>query len=100
MLQFAGRIGLGVDVADLLQLQGAFERDRVVQAAPEEERVLDARESLAPGDDVRLEREHALHGCRQVPQTAHSRPVRAPVTAARAPWRAHWRADRARPAAW
>ena len=35
MLHFAGRIALGVDVRDLLQLQRAFERDRIVDAAAE-----------------------------------------------------------------
>ena len=68
VLELAGRVGLGVDVADLLELQRAFERDRIVQAAAEEERVLLARELLAPGDDLRLEREHGLHRHRQVAQ--------------------------------
>ena len=45
MLELAGRVGLGVDVADLLELQRAFERDRVVQAAAEEQRVLLAGEA-------------------------------------------------------
>ena len=45
VLELARRVGLGVDVADLLELQRAFERDRVVQAAAEEERVLLAREA-------------------------------------------------------
>ncbi len=40
VLELARGIGLGVDVADLLQLQRAFERDRVVQAAAQEQRVL------------------------------------------------------------
>jgi hypothetical protein len=47
VLELAGRVGLGVDVADLLELERAFERDRVVQAAAEEERVsLRAKASL------------------------------------------------------
>ena len=40
VLELARGVGLGVDVADLLQLQRAFERDRIVHAAAEEERVL------------------------------------------------------------
>ena len=48
VLELAGRIGLGVDVGDFLELERAFERDRVVQAAAEEQRVLLAREALAP----------------------------------------------------
>ena len=48
VLQLAGGIGLGVDVRDLLQLERAFERDRIVQAAAEEQRVLLLRERAAP----------------------------------------------------
>ena len=39
VLHLAGRIALGVDVGDLLQLQRPFERDRIVDAAPEVEKV-------------------------------------------------------------
>ena len=39
VLHLAGRIALGVDVRDLLQLERAFERDRVVDAAAEEQEV-------------------------------------------------------------
>ena len=35
VLHFAGRIALGVDVRDLLQLQRAFEGDRIVDPAAE-----------------------------------------------------------------
>ena len=45
MLHFPGGIALGVDVGDLLQLESAFERDRVVDAAAEEQRVLDVMEA-------------------------------------------------------
>ena len=34
VLQFAGRIGFGVDVGDFLQLQRTFEGNRVMDAAP------------------------------------------------------------------
>ena len=40
--ELAGRVGLGVDVGDLLELERAFQRDRVVQAAAQEQRVLHA----------------------------------------------------------
>ena len=40
VLQFAGRIGFGVDLGDFLELQRAFHGDRVVTAAAEEQRVL------------------------------------------------------------
>ena len=68
VLELARRVRLGVDVADLLQLERALERDRVVHAATEEERVLLGRELLAPSDDLRLEREHRLHRHRQMAQ--------------------------------
>ena len=58
VLQLAGGIGLGMDVGDLLQLERTLERNRVMQAAPEEERVLTLRELLGPGDDRRLQSEH------------------------------------------
>ena len=48
VLELARGIGLGVDVGDLLQLERAFERDRVVDAAPEEQRVLALGEALGP----------------------------------------------------
>jgi len=40
MLEFAGGIALGVDVGDFLQLQRAFERQRIAGAAAEIEHVL------------------------------------------------------------
>ena len=39
VLQFARRIALGVDVGNFLELQGAFERDRIIDAAAEEQHV-------------------------------------------------------------
>ena len=39
VLHLAGRIALGVDVGDLLQLQRALERDRIVDPAPQIEEV-------------------------------------------------------------
>ena len=68
VLQLAGRIRLGVDVRDFLELQRAFERDRVVHAAAEEQRVLLRRETLGELDRSRLEREHSADDARQVAQ--------------------------------
>ena len=48
VLELARRVRLGVDVGDFLELERAFERDRVVQPAAEEQRVLLLREALAP----------------------------------------------------
>ncbi len=39
VLHFAGGVAFGVDVADLFELEGAFEGDGVVDAAAEEEEV-------------------------------------------------------------
>ena len=39
VLHLAGGVAFGVDVGDLLELEGAFERDGVVDAAAEEEEV-------------------------------------------------------------
>src|SRR5437899_2622604 len=44
VLEFAGRVGLGVDVGHFLELERTFERDRIVQAPAEEQRVFLARE--------------------------------------------------------
>jgi hypothetical protein len=68
VLELARGVGLGVDVRDLLQLQRALERDRIVQPAPEEQRVLLLREALRPGDDLGLEREDRPERARKVPQ--------------------------------
>ena len=66
VLQLAGRIGLGVDVGDLLELQRAFHGDRVMTATPEEERVLLHRELSGPFADLGFEFEDLGHGQRQV----------------------------------
>jgi hypothetical protein len=68
VLEFPGRIGLGMDVADLLQLERAFEGDRVMQATAEEEGVFLIRKELRPGDDLRLQREHGAQRRGQMAQ--------------------------------
>jgi hypothetical protein len=68
VLEFTGRVGLGVDVADLLELERTFQRNGVVQAAAQEEGVLLARKVFAPGDDLRLQRQHGLQRHGQVAQ--------------------------------
>ncbi len=68
VLEFARGVGLGVDVGDLLELERAFEGDGVVHAAPEKQGVFAAGELFGPGDDLRLQRQHALHGGGQVAQ--------------------------------
>jgi len=66
MFEFAGGVGLCVDVADLFEFEGAFQRDGVVQAAAEEERVFHFGEVFGPADDLGLEGQHGLQGGGQV----------------------------------
>ena len=54
MLHLSGRIALGVDVADLLELQCPFERDRVVQVSTEVERASRRRDQPGRLFDQRL----------------------------------------------
>ena len=61
MLELPGRIGLGVDVADLLHLQAALQADGVVQAAPDEEGVLRRGKLRRKPRDALLVLEQALH---------------------------------------
>ena len=61
MLQFAGRIAFGVDIADFLQLQRAFERQRIHRAAAEEEHVAGARQVAGDLGDLGLQRQRAGH---------------------------------------
>ena len=74
VLKLACGIRLGMDVGNLLELERAFEGDRVVQATPEKKRILLFGEALGPGDDRRLERQHGLDCGRQVAQRVQ--PVR------------------------
>src|SRR5262249_47994380 len=52
VFHFAGGVAFGVDVGNLFELEGAFERNRVVVAAAEEEEV--AGVAVAAGDDLDL----------------------------------------------
>ena len=45
VLELAGRIGFSVDVADFLELEAAFQREGVVEAAPDEEAALGVDEA-------------------------------------------------------
>ena len=44
MLEFGGVASFGVDIADLLELQRAFQRDGIEYAAADEEEVLEVGE--------------------------------------------------------
>src|SRR3954467_13090129 len=68
MLEPAGRVGFGVDVRDLLELERAFKCDRIVHTAAEEQRMVLCREALRPGGDLRLELQHIQQGRGQMTQ--------------------------------
>ena len=59
-----------MDVGNFLELQRTLERDRIVSAAPEKERMLLAGKLLAPGNNLRLQRQHRLQRCGQMAQLA------------------------------
>ena len=68
VLHFAGRVAFGVDVGDLLQLQRAFERDGVVDAAAQVEEVGRAVEPAGDLLDLRRELQRLLEQLRQLQQ--------------------------------
>ena len=87
VLHLAGGVALGVDVADLLELERALHRDGVLQAAAEEEEVLRAGVALGDGacaGCVRLQRladqlRHAREVVQRVAERLASRkPRRSP----------------------
>ncbi len=75
MLHLACGISLGVDVGDLLELQGPFERDRIIHTAAEIEEILSV--TVFARDLVDLPRAlHRLgHQLRQVHQIMDQRPA-------------------------
>ncbi len=68
VLEFSGRIGLGMDVGNLLEFERAFHRYRVMHAATEEKRMLFAGKALGPLRHFRFERQNLLQRRRQVAQ--------------------------------
>ena len=68
VLQLAGRIRLRVDVGNLFEFERAFERDGIVRAAPEKQRVLFVGKLLGDVLNQRLERERLFHLGRQLAQ--------------------------------
>jgi hypothetical protein len=68
VLHLAGGITLGVDVGDFLQLQRAFERDRIVDAAAQKQEVGAAVEPLRNLFHARRGLDSLLDGLRQVQQ--------------------------------
>ena len=70
VLEFAGRVGFGVDVADFLEFEGALKRHRVMDAAPQEQGIVFFGERFRPLHQLRLQRQHRLHGKWQVAHLA------------------------------
>ena len=68
VLHLARRIAFGVDVGDFLQLERAFERDRVVDAAAEEQEVGAVVEPLGHLLDGRRRLDRLLDDLRQLQQ--------------------------------
>ena len=66
MLEFARRIGLGVNVGDFLEFQSTFHRNRVVQTTPQEKSVFFFGKVFRPADELRLQRQHRLQGSGQM----------------------------------
>ena len=60
MFHFSGRIALGMDVRNLLQLQRAFQRDRIVDAPPKIEEVALHVIALRHRDNFRFAAENPL----------------------------------------
>ena len=65
VLHLAGRISLGVDVGDLLQLERAFESDGEMHAAAQEEEIGGVVQLAAQRLVHRVVREHAFPACRE-----------------------------------
>ena len=73
MLELARGIRLGVDVRNLLELERAFEGDRVVDTPTQEERVIALGKPLGPGLDLGLEIEGVLDAARHEAQLREHR---------------------------
>ena len=68
VLQLAGRIGLGMNVGNLLELERTLHGDRIMDAAPEKQRVMAFGESLRPCLDLRLDTQDFFQRLGQVSQ--------------------------------
>ena len=66
MFEFAGRVGFGVDIGDLLELQGAFHGDRVMPATAEEKGVVFVGKTLCPDLDIAFELKNLVDRNRQM----------------------------------
>ncbi len=71
VLEFAGRIALGVDVGDFLELEGAFQGDRVFHPTPQEQGVFAMHQERGQSGDSRFQGQHTLHLLGQAAQIGH-----------------------------
>ena len=67
VLEFSGRVSLSMDVGELLELERALHRYRVMDAATEEQRILPPGKLPGPGPDLRLDFQHPRQRQRQMP---------------------------------
>ena len=75
MLELARRVTLGVNVAQLLELEGAFERQRIGGAAAEIEHVARARQAMGDLFELRLELERLGDQAGRRDEFADQRPL-------------------------
>ena len=71
VFQLASGVGFSVNVRDLFQLQCAFQRDWVLIATSQEQRVMFVREIFCQGFNAFVLRQHLLNTVRQRLQTMH-----------------------------
>ena len=71
VFQFASSVGFSVNVRDLFQLQCAFQRDWVLIATAQEQRVMFVREIFCQRFNAFVLRQHLLNTARQRLQTMH-----------------------------
>ena len=73
VLHLARGIALGVDVGDLLELERALERQRIIGAAPEIEHVMRSRDLLGDGADALVVMQHLGHARGDLLERPHER---------------------------
>ena len=71
VFQFASSVGFSVNVRDLFQLQCTFQRDWVLIATAQEQRVMFVREIFCQRFNAFVLRQHLLNTARQRLQTMH-----------------------------
>ncbi|GCH45832.1 hypothetical protein BvCmsJ49A_03108 [Escherichia coli] len=71
VFQFARSVGFSVNVRDLFQLQCTFQRDWVLIATSQEQRVMFVREIFCQRFNAFVLRQHLLNTARQRLQTMH-----------------------------